>query len=58
MPGRHNCTDTPSCFPIASERWEAELGLSYLRGEDSAQIGPVEIAYGATSQQLIPQFFA
>jgi hypothetical protein len=57
MPGRHNCTDSPSCFPKASERWEAELGFSNLRGEDSAQIEPVRIAYGATSQQLIPQFF-
>jgi hypothetical protein len=54
MPGRHNCTDTPSCFPIASERWEAELGLADLYGEDSAQIGPVVIAYGETGQQLIP----
>jgi hypothetical protein len=58
MPGRHNCTDTPNCFLIASERWEEELGLSDLRGEDSAHIGPIGIAYGATGQQLIPQFFA
>jgi hypothetical protein len=58
MPGRHNCTGTPSCFLVASEQWGAELGLSDLRGEDSAQRGPVVIAYSATGQQLILQFFA
>jgi hypothetical protein len=58
MPGRYNFTDTLSYFSIASERWEVELGLSDLHGEDSAQIRPVRIAYDATGQQLIPQFFA
>jgi hypothetical protein len=35
---------------------EAEQGLSDLPGEDSTQIGPVVIAYGAIGQQLIHQF--
>jgi hypothetical protein len=57
MPGRHNCADTPSCFLITSEGWEAELGLSDLCEEDSAQIGPVGIAFGATGQYQILNSF-
>jgi len=45
MPSKHKYTGTPSCSPGASERWEVELGLSDLRREDFAQIGPVVIAY-------------
>jgi len=33
------------------------MGLAELQGEDFAQIGPVVIAYDATGQQLILQFF-
>jgi hypothetical protein len=53
----HSCKGTPSCSPGASEQEVAGRGLADLRGEDSAQIGPVVIAYDATGQQLIPQFF-
>jgi hypothetical protein len=54
----HSCTDTPICSPEASERWEAALDLSDRRGEDSALIGSVVSACGATCSQLTLQFFA